>query len=61
VSEPSPRPDTPPVTGKRRSPQAGIPRWVIVGGIVAAILIVAVIVVHVAGGELGGHLSIMEH
>jgi hypothetical protein len=36
--------------------EAGTPRWVKVFGIIAIILALVFVIVHLAGGGLGGHL-----
>ncbi len=61
MSEPTPPPDGPTAAGRRPRRVTGIPRWVIVGGIIAAAVVVAILIVHLAGGGLGGHLPTVGH
>ena len=35
----------------------GMPRWVKVFGIIAIVLVLVFVIVHLAGGGLGGHFS----
>ncbi|MFP8958981.1 hypothetical protein ACLIYP_00110 [Streptomyces nanhaiensis] len=56
MTDPSPRPDADnaPGTGAADAPGPGIPRWVKVSGIVAAVLVALVVLVMLlSGGEHG--------
>lgn len=56
-----PVPATPASAGRVRDRGRGIPRWVFVGGAVAALVLVAIIIVHLSGGGLGGHFPMSGH
>jgi hypothetical protein len=47
MGEPPPYPDA--------DREAGTPRWVKVFGIIAIVLVLVFVIVHLAGGGLGGH------
>ncbi|WP_164835844.1 hypothetical protein [Actinacidiphila soli] len=52
-----PAPDSRGTTGvgPGRGPAPITPRWVKVSGIIAGVLVVAFVVMHIAGGGMGGH------
>jgi hypothetical protein len=57
MADPPPDPDSSGDTGGEPDggSTTGTPRWVYVSGIIAIVLVLLFVVMHLAGGGLGGH------